>query len=286
MVVPLIYSQPNGLPNCRNIGLGTQFSVGLPACGYEGSNRVGRTDAGTMPEKTIQRVFLFIFVLTAIVTLLGITEFVRIRDVYLWALFTALLLELIAVVIATAKKAFGTAVEHYKWQIVYPTDLRQHFEKLYLPTPNFAAFYERNKGKEQSAIQDDAISTIEQKNFLDQLFVIKKAGEFAGNSADGQMFLIRAHKGTKDYGIAVLTFPDETQPVAFQVTSDPELDRHWHVRFRQPERFVEYEGLRNKWKGGDLEVDFTHLKDGEEWEGELRFEGVYVGKFSLNRQLA
>jgi hypothetical protein len=242
-----------------------------------------------MPEKTIQRVFLFIFALTAVVTLLGITKSVShvdIEDRYLWALFSALLLQLIYVVITTAKKALGTNVERYIWQIVYPTDLRQNFEKLYLRDPNFAAFYERNKGKELSAIQGDAISKIELTHFLDWLFVIKKAGEFAGNSANGDMFLIREHKGAKDYGIAVLTFPEETQPIAFRVTSDAELDRRWHLRFQQPGRFVEYEGRRNKWKGADLEVDFTHLKDGEEWEGDLRSEGVYVGKFSLVRQLA
>jgi hypothetical protein len=243
-----------------------------------------------MPEVTIQYVFLSIFVLTAVVTLLGMTSLVHIDDFYLKGLFGALLLQLIAVVIAAAKIAFGTTVEHYAWQIIYPPDLRQNFEKRYLPTPHFAGFYDRNKGKEQSVIeqspiQDDAVSTIERKDFLDLLFVIKKAGEFAGNSAYGDMFLIRENMPGKNQGVAVLTFPTEAQLIAFKVTSDPELDHRWHLSFQQPERFVEYEGRRNKWKGGDLELDFTHPKHGEEvWEGELHFEGIYVGKFSLSRK--
>jgi hypothetical protein len=101
-----------------------------------------------MPNKIIQYLFLSIFALTAIVTILGIAahDYVRIDEFYLKRLFAALLLELIAVVIAAAKLAFGVGgVEHYIWQIVYPTDLRQTFETLYLKDPTFAAFYAKKQ---------------------------------------------------------------------------------------------------------------------------------------------
>jgi len=46
-------------------------------------------------------VFLVIFVVTAALTLLGITNRIRIRDKFLWPLFTSLLLELVGVVIVS-----------------------------------------------------------------------------------------------------------------------------------------------------------------------------------------
>jgi hypothetical protein len=236
-----------------------------------------------MPNKVIQYVFLAIFALTAIVTLLGITEKVTIEPFYLKGLFGALLLELIAVVIAAGKNAFASrSLEHYIWKITYPNDLQQNFEKLYLKEPQFAAFYQKNKNIEQSAIDDSTLSKTELRSFLDNLFVIKKASEFAGNSATGEMFLIRENKNAQNFGTAVLTFPNEPQPIAFTVTSEPELNKLWHLRFGQPNRYVEYEGRINKWRGGDLDVDFTQR--GEDWSGELHFNGVYVGKFSLTRQ--
>jgi hypothetical protein len=238
-----------------------------------------------MQDKLIQYIFLSIFALTAIVTLLGISTILPIPDFYLQGLYYALLLQLIAVVIAAGKLAFGVgSVEHYKWQVMYPSNLRQNFETVYLKDPDFAAFYEKNKNKEQSAIEDNGISKAELRRFIDLLFVIKKASEFAGNSADGEMFLIRQRREGTNYGTAVLTFPNETQPIAFTVTSEPELGASWHLRFRQPDRFVEYEGRINKWRGGDLDVDFTR-KQGGDWIGEIHFDGAYVGKFLLSRKL-
>jgi hypothetical protein len=119
---------------------------------------------------------------------------------------------------------------------------------------------------------------------LDSLFVIKKAGVFAGRRADGELFLIGQNRENTNYGTAVLTFPNETQAIAFNVTSEPELGGSWHLSFSQPDRYVEYEGRINKWPGGDLDVDFTRKQEGA-WSGELHFGGVFVGRFSLNRKL-
>jgi hypothetical protein len=203
-----------------------------------------------MPNRVIQYVFLAIFALTAIVTLLGITEKVTIESFYLKGLFGALLLQLIAVVIAAGKDAFAArSLEHYIWKITYPNDLQQNFEKLYLQDSKFAAFYDKNKNIEQSVIQDSTLAKTELRSFLDNLFVIKKASEFAGNSANGEMFLIRENKDAQNFGTAVLTFPTEPQPIAFTVTSEPELNKLWHLRFGQPDRYVEYEGRINKWRG-------------------------------------
>ena len=239
-----------------------------------------------MPNKMIQYMFLSIFALTAIVTLGGVMKLIPIQEgYYLPGLFSALVLQLVAVVIAAAKIAFGVgSLEHYKWQIIYPPDLRKNFETVYLKDSGFESFYHKNKHKEQSEIQDESLTKAELRNFIDSLFVIKKADQFAGNSADGDMFLIRQNRESQNFGTAVLTFPNEVQPIAFNVTSEPELESSWRLRFRQPDRYVEFEGRINKWRGGDLEVDFTR-KQGEDWSGELHFDGTYVGRFSLSRKL-
>jgi hypothetical protein len=238
-----------------------------------------------MQNRMIQNIFLFIFLLTAIVTLLGITNHVPIPDFYLKGLFAALLLELIAIVIAAGKRAFarGGDIEHYGWEISYPGNLRQNFESLFLKDQDFKNFYAQNKSKKQSEIHDNSIAESDLNKFLDILFVIKKAAEFAGQTtAEGDLFIIREREKGSNRGKAVLTFPTETEPIAFAVTSGPERGGKWHIRFGQPKRYVEYEGRINVWPGADLEVDFEIERRGE-WSGPLHYNGVYVGKFSVTR---
>lgn len=110
--------------------------------------------------------------------------------------------------------------------------------------------------------------------------MIKKAGEFAGKSASGELFVRISEQGSRK-GKAVLTFPGETQPIAFDVRSDPALKNDWHLSFEQPDRFVRYERRVNVWRGGTLAVDFTR-KNGR-WSGELLYNGIDVGTFSLTK---
>jgi hypothetical protein len=177
----------------------------------------------------------------------------------------------------------GGDIEHYGWEISYPGNLRQNFESLFLKDQDFKNFYAQNKSKKQSEIHDNSIAESDLNKFLDILFVIKKAAEFAGQTtAEGDLFIIREREKGSNRGKAVLTFPTETEPIAFAVTSGPERGGKWHIRFGQPKRYVEYEGRINVWPGADLEVDFEIERRGE-WSGPLHYNGVYVGKFSVTR---
>jgi hypothetical protein len=152
--------------NCRYWPNGLQL-----ACGRQEWNR-------NMQNKLIQNIFLLGFLLTLIVTLLGLAlpDYVKIPDFYLKGLFTALVIELIGIVIAAGKVAFRSGdAEHYIWQIFYPDNLRQGFESLYVTDENFKKFYEQNKTVLQSKIHDDAIPSNVLNKFLDNLFVIKKS---------------------------------------------------------------------------------------------------------------
>jgi hypothetical protein len=245
-----------------------------------------------MPNKVIQYTFLCIFVVTAVLTLLGLVSIngKHVLQVdYVRVLLGALILQLVSIVIAAGWIAFGIGdVEHYKWQIVYPANLRDNFEKLYIDNQKiegFKEFYVKNKNKRQSDIQDNNIDKPQLDDFLDSLFAIKKAGIFAGRRADGEMFLIKGSSESANFGTAVLEFPNEPSLVAFRVTSEPQKGNLWHLSFGQPDRYVEYEGRINKWPGGDLDVDFSQSEGRGSWSGDLSYLGTYVGKFTLNKQL-
>jgi hypothetical protein len=242
-----------------------------------------------MPNNLIMYMFLLIFFITAIVTILAISNlypFNAMENFYKKSLFSALLLELVAIVLAAARLVFLNpgGVEHYVWQIVYPDNLRQQFEDVFLKDKLFADFYQVNKNKGLFEIQDDKRSKFELERLLDSLFVIKKADEFAGKTAEGEMFLIRdAERKSTNFGKAVLTFPGETQPIAFGVTGQPEIGSSWHLSFSQPDRYVQYEGRINRWRGGNLDIDFNG-KEGLSWSGDLNFNGVKVGHFTLAKR--
>jgi hypothetical protein len=266
--------------NARNAGIGQCLWLA-------GGNQWSRD----MQNRMIQNIFLFVFVLVAIVTILGITEIVSIPDFYLKGLFGALVLQLITIVLAAGKLAFAQpehdVVEHYKWEISYTPSLRQNFESTYVRDPDFAAFYSKNRAMGQKEIEDkelrdNIIPRIKLRSFLDNLFVIKKTGEFAGRRAGGEMFLIReSERGAPSFGTAVLTFPGETQPIAFQVRSTEEGGL-WQVSFDQPDRFVDYEGRVNTWRGGSFQVNFTRDRTGQ-WKGQFRFEENDLGMVYLTR---
>jgi hypothetical protein len=96
------------------------------------------------------------------------------------------------------------------------------------------------------------------------------------------MFLIRQKDKGTNFGKGVLTFPGETQPIAFDVVGNPELGSSWEIHFEQPDRYVDYEGRINMWRGAGLDVKFEGAHTGG-WSGEVKYKGVYVGKFTLNR---
>jgi hypothetical protein len=117
------------------------------------------------------------------------------------------------------------------------------------------------------------------EEYIDHIFVIKKAGEFANDVGKGELFIIRKGDGGMS-GKAVLTFPGETEAIAFDVITSPKESDEWELTFEQPDRFVDFQGRINKWKGGLLTVEFE--RSGGRWIGNLIYSGVDVGRFSLD----
>ena len=236
----------------------------------------------------VQSVFVFIFLLTALLTLASLIPDrtnIQIEPFYKKLLFSALILELIGVVLIAGKTAFTPpAIEQYYWGISYPLDLEERFKKFYFEGNDaFKAFYHTNRYIDLHRIDKKLNGN---SDFLNKLFVLKKAGDFADRTAKGELYVKRSVDGL-NRGKAVLTFPDETQPIAFDVNTNPQTSATWHLKFMQPARFVEYQGRMNRWDGGDLNVGFK--KSGNDlWEGNLMFgEGdgiVDVGKFVLSKQ--
>jgi hypothetical protein len=85
--------------------------------------------ADDMQRYILFAVFLLIFCATAIITLLGIIGKVKIRDGYLKALFSALILEVIGVIIAVAKSTLSPAPppplpdEYQVWTVMGKMDM-------------------------------------------------------------------------------------------------------------------------------------------------------------------
>jgi len=241
-----------------------------------------------MQNAVIVYMFLFIFMITALVTILAISNlypFNAMENFYKKSLFSALLLELIAIVLLGGRMAFASpnSIEHYRWQITYPDDLAKQFEDVYLKDQLFKEFYLSNKNKALYEIQDDKRSKFELEKLLDSMFVIKKAADFAGKTAEGEMFFIKEVQKSTNFGKAVLTFPGETQPIAFGVTGQPEAGSSWRVYFHQPDRYVFYEGRVNTWRGANMEIDFK-VQTGSTWSGELHVNSVRIGQFALTKR--
>lgn len=82
-------------------------------------------------------VFVCIFCVTAIITLLGITGKAKIRDGYLKALFSALILQVIGIIIALAKTTFTAASpeEYQVWTVMGKMDVsHSHLSPSGIPT--------------------------------------------------------------------------------------------------------------------------------------------------------
>ncbi len=82
-------------------------------------------------------VFVCIFCATAIITLAGITGKVKIRDGFLKALFTALILQVIGIIIALAKTTFTPAPpeEYEVWTVMGKMDMsHSHLSPSGVPT--------------------------------------------------------------------------------------------------------------------------------------------------------
>ncbi len=237
--------------------------------------------------KPIQWLFLTIFSLITFLTLLGVMQlppFDKISPEHLDILFRTLLLEIIAVVIYAGWKAFKdeSHIDHYKWQISYPNDLKKRFEKPYLSDTAFEIFYKKHEFDRLGEIIDDNIPQAKLDEYLDALFILKKAGEFANRTGEGDLYINRKGNGNgPGHGKAILVFPHEVQPIAFDVSTDLWNKSTWGLKFRQPDRYVKYEGRINTWRGGNLEVKFE--KSNSKWIGVLEFDGVDVGTFSLEK---
>lgn len=231
----------------------------------------------------LQAVILVIFVMISITTLLGIVHvkpFDRIQPRYLAAMFAAVVTPLVAIVIAAGQDVFSPIkVEHYLWEISYPSDLEERFVRVLPQDEEFMAFYSKHRVKALKTIKDASIPAELFETYVDKIFVMKKAADFSGRTAKGELFIIRNDEGPS-YGKAVLTFPGERQPTAFNVKTDPRADGPWRLRFEQPIRWVDYEGRLNKWKPAELTVNFSE-SDGV-WTGNLNYGKIEVGEFMLD----
>lgn len=235
-------------------------------------------------SNVLQYILLAVFVLVAITTLLGIIQikpFHRIQPRYLAAMFFALVTPLIALVISAGEDVFlPSKVEHYRWEISYPLNLEKRFADNFLQDKDFARFYVEHRFKKLGEIKNDGLPRSVFERYVDTLFILKKSSEFANQNAKGELFIIRDDDEGPSYGKAVLTFPYERQPIAFDVKTSFKADGPWKLEFYQPPRWVKYDGRVNEWKGGRLEVDFS--EHGGVWIGELLYSEVSVGKFTLD----
>jgi hypothetical protein len=278
-----------------------------------------------MIVKWIIGIFLAIFSLTAVVALIGVSNVGWINPQYEDKLFNLLLVELIGIVIGSGATAFKSIldsakrqkdIEYYRWKIAYPANLRSIFEDLYLANdPSLKEFHQKNNGLTLSEIRDKELSRLREKeaalaavsdpdqrnvllheisaqrnileNYLDVIFVIRKSQDFSGrHAANGHLFLIRENSEGQNDGKAVLEFPDETQPIAFDLTGEQQVDGVWKVSFVQPERYVYYQGRLNRWVASEFEVQFSRLND--QWSGPVKFgpvgKEVIVGVITLARK--
>ena len=208
-------------------------------------------------------VFLFIFCLTAIVTLGGILKwkaFNKIHDKYLKVLFTALLIELVGAVMLTYQSLppiQGYEVTEYRWLNDYVD-----YEDAWISWLSAS----QRQCLTHNNPSDGSEASVACKEITPELAAIRKSVKRTGK---GDVLLVKDKSTGRYRGLVQYTFPDAGAPISMEVLDGKKTKEGLNLTFLQSIRIVDLQKGTAVRRSVTLKIEFTKESDSEAFKGFL-----------------